>query len=239
MINRRKVIAVAAGLLVMAGLALASDATPPRVLVVTGGHEFEPEFHGMFEGGWCEVTRAGSNEEAFAVSLAGKYDVVVLYDMNQELSDSGKANLKAWLGAGGGVVVLHHALVSYNGWEWWRVEVTGASYREQESPGMPASTYKHDTEMKFSILKAHPVTAGLESWSMLDETYGGMWYGAGLDVLIESDSHQGPAPAVWLGPWGESRVVCIQPGHGREAFENEHYRRLLRQAVIWAAAAGE
>jgi len=235
MTDRRSFLAAVTGILALAGFSPACGADLPRVLVVTGGHEFEPEFFSLFEGNWCEAARVDSNEKAFAEKLVGRYDAVALYDMNQELSPAGRENIRAYLDAGGGLVVLHHALVSYNGWEWWWREVLGASYREQESPGMPASTYRHDTEMKFTVLERHPVTTGLENWSMKDETYGSMWYAEGLKVLAESDSHQGTAPAVWLGPWSRGRVVCIQPGHGKEAFGNENYRRLVRQAVLWAA----
>ena len=36
-------------------------------------------------------------------------------------------------------------------------------------------------------------------------------------------------------PWEKSRVVVIQLGHGREAHENPTYRKLVRNATLWAA----
>jgi hypothetical protein len=43
------------------------------------------------------------------------------------------------------------------------------------------------------------------------------------------------AGVAWIGPWEKSRVVVIQLGHGKEAHENANYRRLVRNAIVWAA----
>jgi hypothetical protein len=40
----------------------------------------------------------------------------------------------------------------------------------------------------------------------------------------------------WIGPSEKSRVVAIQPGHGKEAHENANCRRLVRNAIVWATA---
>ncbi len=85
-----------------------------RMLVVTGGHDFETSFFTIFEGyddlAW---SRVASNQEAFRFDLRPRYDVLVLYDMSNDLDEAGKRNLKDFVEAGKGVVVLHHAILDY------------------------------------------------------------------------------------------------------------------------------
>ena len=51
--------------------------------------------------------------------LRGKYDVLIMYDFTRDLDESGRKNLRDFVEAGGGVVVLHHALLNYQTWTWW------------------------------------------------------------------------------------------------------------------------
>jgi uncharacterized protein len=44
------------------------------------------------------------------------YNVVVLYDMPAEITDTQRARFKSLFDHGIGLVVLHHALVSYQQW---------------------------------------------------------------------------------------------------------------------------
>jgi type 1 glutamine amidotransferase len=38
----------------------------------------------------------------------------------------------------------------------------------------------------------------------------------------------------WISPYKAARVVVIQLGHGREAHLDANYRRLVRNAIVWA-----
>jgi type 1 glutamine amidotransferase len=208
-----------------------------RVLLVTGGHDHDVSFYSVLDGQDDLDVRVDPHPNAFRGALApGRdADVVVLYDMPAKMEAGQEAHLRAFVEAGGGVVALHHAIAGRSGWRWWGKEVVGARYLEAPEDGRPASTYKHDVELTVRVARAHPVTAGLETFRILDETYKGMWISPGVTVLLTTDEATSDGKVAWVSPYPKARVVTIQLGHGREAHLHPSYRRLVRNAVLWAA----
>jgi len=97
-----------------------------RLLVVTGGHDHDPSFYGLFEDeeGW-NTTVVDTSQTAFRADLNSRFDVLVLYDLTQEINEIEKGNLRNFLENRNGLVVLHHALADYSDWDWWTREVIG------------------------------------------------------------------------------------------------------------------
>jgi len=209
-------------------------APPLRVLVVTGGHTYPTSFYSLFEQRGITWDHAVSSEEAYRKDLRGHYNVLVLHDMPKTLSVEGRANLRAFAEAGGGVVVIHHAIVSYPDWDWYR-DLIGARYLESPAAGMPASTYRHDESMRVVVGRAHPVTAGLTDFTLLDETYKGMWLAPTNTVLLTTDNPTADPPVAWVSAYDRARVVTIQLGHGPESHRDPSYRQLVGNAMTWVA----
>src|SRR5215471_5976323 len=91
-----------------------------RVLVVTGGHDFEKEpFYKLFKDNPDITYRAAEHpnaQELLKADAAKDYDVLVFYDMHQEITAEAKADFLARLKEGKGLVVLHHAIADYQAW---------------------------------------------------------------------------------------------------------------------------
>ena len=208
--------------------------TRPRVLVITGGHAYETSFYSLFDG--MRWDHAESNEAAFKKDIRAKYDVVLMYDMQRTISDAAKKNLQAYLESGKGLVVLHHAIVSYNDWEWWCKEVVGGSYRQKAEGDQPASTWLHDQEMFVSVTAKHPVAGDIGPMQLIDETYGKLWISKDVKVLMETTNPNTNGPVVWVSPYPKSRVVAILLGHDHLAHEHAGFRQLIRNAVNWTAS---
>jgi type 1 glutamine amidotransferase len=227
-----------AALVLLAALAcalVASAATAPvRLLVVTGGHEYPTSFYSVFEQDGLAWDHAVSNEEAFRRDLRGRYDALVLYDMSASLSASGTAHFRQFVESGGGVVALHHAIVSYPGWEWYR-ELIGGQYFQEARGGMPPSTYLHDQDLELRIVTPHAITRGLTLARIHDETYKGMWIAPTNTVLLATSHSTSDGPVAWISAHRGARVVYIQLGHGSEAHRNGGYRALVRNAAQWVA----
>src|SRR5690349_177691 len=102
-----------------------------RVLVVTGGHDFErDQFFKLFSDNGDIMFKAAEHPNVHALlkpEAAKDFDVLVAYDMHQEISEAAKADLLAWLKAGKGFVVLHHAIASYQKWPEYS-KIIGARY---------------------------------------------------------------------------------------------------------------
>src|SRR5512133_2208734 len=108
--------------LVLAALSLRASAADDaagkiRILVVTGGHDFEQEpFFKLFKENPEVSFKAVEhpNTHAFLKPDAAKnWDVLVLHHMHQEISDEPKADFLARLHEGKGLVVVHHAIADY------------------------------------------------------------------------------------------------------------------------------
>jgi hypothetical protein len=206
---------------------------PLRVLVVTGGHDYPTSFYTLFEQPGLAWDHETTTEAAFRRDLRGRYDVLVLYDMPAMLSAAGRANLQAFAESGKGIVVMHHALCSHNDWDWYR-DLVGARYQVQAAPNRPPSRYKHDETIPVAIARQHPITAGLTLKEIYDETYQGMWLSPQNTVLMTTTHPLADPPLVWISAYPRSRVVAIQPGHGREAHRHPDYRALVRKAILWS-----
>jgi type 1 glutamine amidotransferase len=202
--------------------------------VVTGGHSFEKDFFGLFEGDWLKWAHAETNEEAFAADIRDSFDVVVFYDMSRNLSEEGRQNLTDYVESGKGLVVLHHALADYyNTWPWWWREVVGGRYIDKESSD-PQSSYKHDVEFTVRVEAEHPVTHGLSTFRITDETYKNLWISPDVKVLLSTDEKSSDGPVAWISPYQQSRVVAIQLGHDNQAYSNPSFQKLIQQAIEWA-----
>lgn len=208
---------------------------PVRVLVVTGGHDYDPSFYTLFEGAsGIRWRHALSNQEAFRSDLRASVDVLVLYDLSQDLDAAGRRNLQTFVESGKGLVVLHHALADYSSWEWWWKEVVGGRYVLKAEPDYPASTYQHDQWLEVSPVTAHPVVGDLGPMRFLDETYRQVWQAPGIQPLLKTANPTSDAIVAWISPWKKSRVVVLQPGHDHQSHRHPAYRRLVLNAILWS-----
>src|SRR6185295_17636239 len=147
-----------------------------RVLIITGGHDHEAAFYGLFDGyqdiGWPAVTDITL---AVKQDIRPKYDVLVFYNFTRDLDDSGKKNLRDFVESGKGIVVLHHGILNFQKWPWWYEEVVGGLYRLESKGGIPNSTVKFGEQHLITAAGRHPITDGLTPFHITDETYKGLF----------------------------------------------------------------
>jgi type 1 glutamine amidotransferase len=214
-----------------------------NVLVITGGHGFDTnEFFRVFSDN-AEITftnavQSRSSSTAYDRSDLLNYDCIVLYDMVQNITDAQKAKFLSIFDKGVGLVVMHHALVSYQAWPEFE-RIIGGTYPEpQDKKGKvtPELGYEHDVDMPVVIVaKDHPVTAGLSNFTLNDEIYWGFRTGSDSKPLITTTHPKSGKPLAWYRTEKKSRVVYLQLGHGPSAFNNSNYRKLVAQSIRWTA----
>ena len=213
------------------------------VLVVTGGHSFEQEpFFKLFKDSPDITYQAVAHPKAHALltaEAAKQWDVLVLYDMHQNISDQAKADFVARLKEGKGLVVLHHAIANYQAWpEYWNI--IGAHYylapTNNNVVAKPSSAYKHGVDFRLRVADPqHPVTRGLKDFDIHDETY--KWFDVADDChpLLTTDEPESNKVVAWSKTYQGARVVYIQLGHDHFAYENPSFQQLLKQAIRWTA----
>ncbi|MBL8174936.1 MAG: ThuA domain-containing protein [Bryobacterales bacterium] len=209
-----------------------------RALVVTGGHPYDASFYTLLEGNPRIYAQIDPHPRPYrAGDLRKNWDVLVLYDSMQTIDEQERKNLVDFVEAGKGIVFLHHALVDYCNWQWWYEEVMGGRwYQTGDNPPKWKTRWKHDVEQIVRPVAKHPVTEGVGIMHLWDETYQGMWMSPRNQVLMRSDHPTSDGPVVWISPYTKSRVVAIQLGHDRSAHEHPAYRRLVNNAIVWAAS---
>lgn len=193
---------------------------PLRALLVTGTHPYPTGLYAALEGYDDLVWE----HAALAPGMKGRYDVAVIGEIPGKISEAEKKALREFVETGGGVVALHHAAADEAKWAWWHEEAIGARYKAGSKP-QPAEMLVR------AAAPGHPMLKKVAPLIVKDEAYQEMWFSPGVKVLMRSSG----GPAVVTGPHRTARVVYIQPGQNDATLRHPAYRKLLRQAILWAA----
>ncbi len=225
-------------------LAPARAAEPIRVLVVTGGHAYEIEpFRALFRGQDDIQPIFKDHPDAgrlYAKERADAFDVLVLYDMPRELPAEQLENLVKLLESGKGVVALHHTLAALPNWsEYHRILGGKFAFKPFVADGVEhrASTFHHDQTIPVTVIDAaSPITAGVTDFTIHDETYNYFVVDRHVHPLLTTRHPKSGKTIAWMHRYANSPVVYIQLGHDSKAYVNPAYRRLVANAIRWAAS---
>ena len=164
---------------------------------------------------------------------------LVIRHVRNWITDEAKRDFVERLKEGKGLVVLHHAIASYQEWPEYR-KVIGARYylKKMVVDGVekPRSAFKHDMHFKIHVADLeHPVTRGVQDFDMHDETY--KWFDVASEChpLLTTDEPESNKVIGWTKTYEKARVVYLQSGHDHFAYENPNFQQLLRQAIRWAS----
>lgn len=214
-----------------------------RVLVITGGHDFEQApFYGMFEAMEGVVLTKATYPDAaslLAPDLADKCDVVVFYDMwAQGISDAQQQAFVKLLERGIGVIALHHTLAAHQNWPEY-AKIIGGKFHLQRQEGdkiVPGSGYEHDQEVNVHVANSsHPITRGLSAFQIRDETYNNYDTDPNAEVLLTTEHPKSDRELAWVKTYAKSRVVVVALGHDHFAYENPSFRTVVARSILWAA----
>ena len=213
------------------GSSVAGPAEQIRVLVVTGGHEFQVRpFHDIFAGYSdmdCTFVDEKAGDEAYNDISNWPYDAIVLYNFMKNLSEEQQANFLRLLDRGVGLVILHHAIYGYRPWPEFQKIVGVTSW---------LSGYKDDVRFKVHIEDPqHPITRGLKDFSIHDETYQGHSVDPKVHVLLSTDEPTNTDALAWVHTYRKSPVCYFQLGHDTNAYASKDFVTVLGRAIRWSA----
>jgi putative heme-binding domain-containing protein len=214
------------------------SARPPRLVLVAGKQDHGPGQHDYpaWQEKWLRLLRASvagaTVEKAWDWPSDEQFEqagVMVFYFWNHDWNERRLAALDRFQARGGGVVVLHSAVISDTD--------AGALAQRIGMAAHPRISYRH---MPFELeLTATPLTRGLpERLRFLDEPY---W------PLIGDISRIQPLgwarvdgerrPLVWTFERGPGRVFGSILGHYFWTLDDPLYRLLVLRGIAWAAGA--
>lgn len=130
--------------------------------------------------------------------------------------------LLGYVAQGGALLSLHNGIIKRSSPEM-----------EQMVGGAFTGHPQHEV-LTYAVKTAHPVSQGLESFSMDEEPYQFTLDPlANLTLLLEYTYRGQQYPAAWLRAFGKGKVVYLSPGHNAASFQNEGFRALLLRSAAW------
>jgi uncharacterized protein len=207
-----------------------------QTAVVTGRHPYDVRgFYRAFAS-MPDIDAYIQHMEDF-ISDPGRasYDVVVFYNFHQETpgaeSNWWDQNMLPALSALGetkqGILVMHHAILAFPGWDYW-ADLVGITDRK--------FGYHIGEQLTIDIADPdHPITGGLSSWTMTDETYDMASAGEGCHVLLTTDHPKSMKTIAWTRQHRESPVLCLESGHDDATYSDESFREVLARGIRWLA----
>ena len=214
-----------------------------KVVVITGGHGFEKEpFFAIFDSfGDIEYVNAHQQDhsEIFEDISNWDFDVIVLYNMTQEISPKRQDNFIKLLRQGVGLVALHHSIGAFQQWPEYRNIIGGKFYlNEMQEDGLVRhkSGYQHHAVLGVHVENSkHPIARGMCDFVIRDEVYSKQIFEQDNHILLTTDHHASDRPVCWVRKYDNARVCYIQLGHGRHAHASPDYRYLVARAIRWSA----
>jgi uncharacterized protein len=98
----------------------------------------------------------------------------------------------------------------------------------------------HEGRHTIEIVAAHPVTEGVTDFELFDEYYEFELADEKIEVLAQRHRADGVViPVMYVREVGAGRVVYLALGHDMRAWGEPPFRRLVRNALRWAAGLHE
>lgn len=157
-------------------------------------------------------------------------DVIVFYFWNHDWSQERLRQLDAYLDRGGGVALIHSAVIADT-----RPEDLAQRVGLSAQPGRTG--YRHMPFELRLVDREHPVTQGLlPRIDLLDEPY---WPLIGnlrdVRVLAAATIDGESRPLIWVREKGKGRIFASIPGHYTWTLNDPLFKKILLRGIAWAA----
>ncbi len=215
----------------------------PHALVLIGDEPHEP---GHIEEGLRPAFAAAGVEPHFTVDVRAlsaenleRVRLLVVLRDGLQRPRTGEKSSYVWMTpeqekavvrfveSGGGFLNLHNALGLYPA-DGPYLKLAGGRYTGHG----PLERFRVEVADA-----AHPVTRGVESFTVADEQHAPEYDRDRVHLLLRARSDEGKVTAAgWVREPGRGRLCHLAPGHTREALLHPMYQRLLVNAMLWCVA---
>jgi type 1 glutamine amidotransferase len=166
------------------------------------------------------------NLDDLRVEKARDYDVVLFYCTGLNFSDPAQEKgLCDFVRNGGGYAGIHSASDSFKRSDaYW--ELLGGRFAGHGGGKYTVHVYD----------RSHPITKGLEDFVIQDETYRHAYHrNACIHCLVRMSRGNERQCMGWVQHYGKGRVFYTGLGHGKAAWTNPGFQRLVVRGLYWAA----
>jgi type 1 glutamine amidotransferase len=221
-----------------AGTSSAADAKPLAVCLVSGSLEYQSneslaEFQKYLEARYDAACRrafiVGEDEEHLpGLEHLDTCDVALLFTRRLKLSGGELARIKNYCLSGKPVVGVRTASHGIQTWLELDKEVLGGNYKGH---------WSNDVETQVALVpgeKENPLLRGFAPFVSVGSLYKNEGIAPDCNVLLTGKSRESTEPVAWTRSYKSGRIFYTSLGHPRD-FQEESFRRLLANALFWAA----
>jgi type 1 glutamine amidotransferase len=227
----------------------------PRVMILSGDQEFGDRWHDLAAtsailsrivagDGHHVVVR---NDVQAALATAPPVDLLVFNTSlggtepgagtgaGTALAPASVAGLEAHVAAGGAILAVHSAVMSFPAWPRWG-EIIGAHWLPDVSGHPPKAT----ASIRILAGSGGGIADGLGDFNTDDERYTDLGLIGPRNVVAEHDEAGRPHPLAWVRSEGAATAAPIGYlglGHDTSGYRSPTHRELVRRFVSWAVGA--
>lgn len=211
---------------------------PLRIVLVAGPKDHGPGEHDYpaWRKSWGRLlglakgVRVDTAENWPSPAQWSQADLVVFYLWNHDWNEARFKEMDAFLARGGGIVVLHAAVIADK-----NPEELAKRFGLSAQP--VRTKYRHGPlDLVVDGERHDPITQGLKTVHLVDETY---WPPIGdlknVRVLATATEEGKAYPMIWAREAGPGRVFCCVPGHYSWTFDDPIFRLFVLRGMAWAA----
>ncbi|HWE36485.1 MAG TPA: ThuA domain-containing protein [Isosphaeraceae bacterium] len=225
------------GLLLLGmGVAARADGPPLKVCLVSGSAEYHSDdslaaFRSFLEASYparCTLLKARGESDLPGLEALDDCDVALFFTRRLTIDGDQLARVKKYVEAGRPIVAVRTASHGFQRWLEFDKLVLGGNYRGH---------YTNDVTVRTrpaSGAEKHPVLAGVAPIASRGSLYKTSPLADDAKLLWLGTSPEGEEPAAWVREPRGGRVFYTSLGTPSD-FENATFRRLLVNALFWAA----
>ena len=144
--------------------------------------------------------------------------------MEDEVTEASTEDFAAYVEAGGGLLVVHSGTTFGAHGAGPMADLVGCTFIR----------HPKRCDVEVSVLKDHPITAGVETFTVRDEHYEIRMNREDADLLLQSvPATGGTQIAGYAFTRGEGRIAALTPGHILSVWKHPEFIRLLKNAMAW------
>jgi len=211
---------------------------PLRVAMYSGAAEYKSdqtlaqfkEWLEKNDGAQCTLNLAVDDQDLPGLDQLQMCDVAVIFTRRIKLPPEKLAKVKKYMDEGKPVVGIRTASHAFQTWLEFDHEVLGGDYTGH-------ATDKLARVKVNPAAKDHPVLAGVQPFTTNGKLYTNAHPASDITVLLTATTDDNAQPVAWVrtrADHHDQRVFYTSLGTP-EDFQNENFRRLLTNAVFWAA----
>lgn len=212
-----------------------------KLAVVVGGHPYDvPAFRDLFYD-IPDVDPYIQDLDNWAVSgVFDQYDVFLFFNMHSDGIYSVRGGMEQTIHDAmnrlgeteQGIFVLHHAILAFPDVEVW----SNICNMDNRILSLPGHAFKSRADIKHEIVNPdHPITAGLEPFTLNTEGFLIDDARKGSEVLLRTDCPDSVKTLAWTHQHKKARMLGYVIGHDADDWGDPGFQTVLARGIRWCA----